>query len=261
MMNLIVKILCMLLCISCVCAEVDISQHSATIPQQKTKKDGSVDSWWTSIYERQLAEKKSMKRVDILFIGDSITHGWSLKSFPKARFPDKEKAIPKGLAVWNEHYKNRHVLNIGISGDRTEHVLWRLQNGMLKGISPKVATLTIGHNNGKNTVVEIADGMQAILQEVRKQCPQTKIMFIPHFPTTGKHWMKAKAIIAYHDVVKRVKDDGFIIPTDLNKSFLNEEGVLKDSDLIPDNTHPAESGYRVWQKAMEPTLSRLLKEK
>ena len=239
-------------------ATMKIPQHSATIPKQVMKK-GKADSWWIGTHKKIITTKETMEKIDVLFVGDSITHGWTLATFPKNRFPDKKEKVKKGKNIWDKYYKNRNILNAGISGDKTQNVLWRLQNGTLKGISPKVATLTIGHNNGENTVEELSDGMLALLREIRKQCPKTKILFIPHFPTLNPNWKDSKTIKAYNIVVEKVKNDKYIIPTDLNPAFLNEDGVLKDINLIPDQVHPGESGYQLWYETMEPILLKLLK--
>jgi len=223
-------------------------EHSATIPVQL---EGGAHGWWISMHNRHLKQIKETGSPDILFVGDSITHGWT-----------KEKVAGGkgvgGLAIWKEYYADRNALNVGISGDRTEHVLWRLQNGVLENIQPNVAILTIGHNNGRNSADEIADGMLAILREIRRQCPETKIILIPHFPATKAYWRDSKTIQAYNRAVQDAKGDEFIIPLDINEAFLNKNGVLKDPALIPDDTHPAEPGYRIWAEEMEPTLARLL---
>ena len=82
--------------------------------------------------------------VDLVFIGDSITQGWERR----------------GKDVWTKFYGQRNAANLGIGGDRTQHVIWRLNNGNLAGIAPKVAVIMIGTNNsGSNTPAEIADGV------------------------------------------------------------------------------------------------------
>jgi len=226
-----------------------LPQHSATIPAPMLGKDGKVNSWWAKMHKEHLAELKELSGAEILFVGDSITHGWTT---------DTIKGIEKGLSVWNQHYKPRKAVNVGVSGDKTQHVVWRLQNGILKTLRPKAAILTIGHNNAGNSAQQRAEGMLAILKEIRTQSPETKIIFIPHFPTTKPTWKKSKCIQAWEIACKTVVNDGHIIPLDLNPAFLNDEGVLKDPALIPDNCHPAKPGYQVWCETMEPTLKKIL---
>ena len=81
--------------------------------------------WWLPRHQQKLLEKSAMESVNLVFLGDSITHAWE----------------DKGLPVWQELYQPRGGLNLGFSGDRTEHVLWRIANGELDGIAPKVLVL------------------------------------------------------------------------------------------------------------------------
>ncbi len=107
----------------------------------------------------------------LLFIGDSITHGWE----------------GGGKEVWQKYYEKRHAINLGIGGDRTEHVLWRLDHGNLDGLHPKLAVLMIGTNNsGSNTSEEIADGVQAIVEKLRTKVPECKVLILDIFPRVPK---------------------------------------------------------------------------
>ena len=102
-------------------------------------------------------------KVDLILIGDSITHGWE----------------GKGKSVWEKFYGKRNAVNLGIGGDRTQHVMWRLDNGNVKGISPKVAVVMIGTNNsGNNSPEEIADGLAAITKQLRAKLPETKVLLL-----------------------------------------------------------------------------------
>ena len=87
--------------------------------------------WWKPRHEEKLALKENMGQVDLVFLGDSITHAWD----------------NCGKKTWDQYYAKRHALNLGFSGDRTEHVLWRLENGAVEGINPKLLVLMIGTNN------------------------------------------------------------------------------------------------------------------
>ena len=100
------------------------------LPESITAQVNERD-WWLPRHEEKLARKSKMEKVDIVMLGDSITHGW-------------EK---KGKSVFKKRFKGLQVLNLGYSSDRTEHVLWRLRNGEVEGISPKVVMLMIGTNN------------------------------------------------------------------------------------------------------------------
>ena len=106
--------------------------------------------------------------VDLIFIGDSITHGW-------------EEA---GKDVWQKFYGKRNAVNLGIGGDQTQHVLWRLDHGNIDGISPKLAVIMIGTNNAGSgqQPEQIAEGIKAIVEQLRAKLPETKILLLAIFP-------------------------------------------------------------------------------
>ena len=113
----------------------------------------------------QFLDQARKGNIDLLFLGDSITQGWHNNE------------------VWKRFYGPRHAANFGIGGDRTQHVLWRIENGEIDGIHPRVAVLMIGTNNaGSNSADEIAAGVTAIVQELRKRLPETKVLLLGVFP-------------------------------------------------------------------------------
>ena len=123
----------------------------------------------TTAKHEKINERAKQGDVELLFIGDSITEGWA----------------GRGKEVWDKYYGNRKAMNAGVGGDRTQHVLWRLDNGNVDGIKPKLAVIMIGTNNsnGKdNTAEEIADGIKVIVKEVREKLPETKILLLGIFP-------------------------------------------------------------------------------
>ena len=126
------------------------------------------DGAWMEIHNSFLVLAKK-GHIDLLFLGDSITQGWHENS------------------VWQRFYGSRHAENFGIGGDRTQHVLWRIQNGELAGIEPKVIVLMIGTNNlHSETPDEIAQGTGAIVAELRRRVPKTKILLLGIFPRSPK---------------------------------------------------------------------------
>lgn len=215
-------------------------------------RDGEINGWWKSAHEARNRAKEKQPNTPLVFIGDSITDNFDAEEIGKA-----ESRYPGGATVWNTWYAPRKAVNVGLSGDAIQNVLWRIEHGALEGIHPKAVVLTIGHNN-KEPAQEIAAGMLALLKEIRTRLPDATILFIPHFPTTKSYWSTSKQIRAYNMAVEAVGADPKIVPLDLNDAFVNSEGILKDPDLIPDNVHPSESGYRVWAEAMEPALKKLV---
>src|ERR1700722_3732530 len=139
---------------------------------------------WVSRHEGFAAQAKK-GGVDILFMGDSITDFWR----------------NRGSNVWNKYYASRHAINFGISGDRTQHVLWRIDHGELDGLKPKVTILMIGTNNSNSDSPEnIAAAIKLIIQEIRDKCPGTKVLLLGIFPR-GPHTNPAGVT---DDAVKRM---------------------------------------------------------
>ena len=212
-------------------------------------------SWWMPRHQGVL-DREAKGNVDLLMIGDSITH-----------FFDK-----RGKAVWDKYYAPRNAVNLGFSGDRTEHVIWRLQHGELDGISPKLAVIMIGTNNSNGdeyTAEEIADGIKAIVCLVHTKLPETKILVLAIFPrgdaaqrhnkklhaaTYNAQWAKNDKA---SELASKVADGKTIFYLDINKAFLNDKGELT-RDIMPDLLHPNAKGYEIWAKAMEPTVAKLM---
>lgn len=200
---------------------------------------------WKQMHESFLKRAKSGP-IDLLFIGDSITQGWNNNT------------------VWERHYGPRNAANFGIGGDRTQHVLWRLDNGEADGISPKVVVLMIGTNNiGGNSADEIAGGIKAIVERLRGKLPNAKVLLLGVFPR-GDRGDRSQADAAadprVDEINQKIKslDDGKAIKyLDIGKSFLTENGRVPKS-LMPDFLHLSESGYRAWADAIEPVIWEMM---
>lgn len=203
--------------------------------------------WWMPRHEQKLADLKKQEKVDLLMIGDSITHGWE----------------GRGKKVWDEFYADRNAFNIGFSGDRTEQVIWRLQHGAVEDISPKLAIVMIGTNNAGHRQDEVrhtAAGIQAILKELKKRLPKTKVLLLAIFPRGKDGNDKLRKLNdSTNKIVSAYADDQHVFYLDINDTFLTDEGVLT-KEVMPDLLHPHEKGYRMWAKAMEPTVKKLLGE-
>jgi beta-glucosidase len=222
---------CMALAVSVACAESTVTP----VPRP--------DDWWTQRNDAVNARVKE-GNVDLLMIGDSITHGW-------------ESA---GKAEWDTYYAKRNAVNMGFSGDRTQHVLWRLENGHLAGISPKLAVIMIGTNNfGDNTAEEIAEGVKAIVAKLRATLPDMKILLLAIFPRTDVDKDNQEKLRQATALFAPAAEDPMVEFLDINRAFLNREGVLT-KEVMPDFLHPNELGYALWAHAVEPTIARLMGE-
>ena len=199
--------------------------------------------------ERHESFNKRIKQgnVDLLFIGDSITHGW-------------ENA---GKPVWEKYYTPRNAVNLGIGGDRTQHVLWRLDNGNVEGISPKAAVLMIGTNNAsaKNSPAQITEGVEAIVKKLRTKLPTTKILVLAIFPRGADgNDEKRKVNIEANRSIAKLADGEMVHFLDISGKFLNEDGTLS-KEVMPDLLHLNEKSYTTWAQATEPKLKELMGEK
>ena len=187
--------------------------------------------------------------VDLLFLGDSITDYWR----------------NRGSNVWLDSYGARHAANFGISADRTQHVLWRIDHGELDGIKPKVVVLMIGTNNtGKekdgsprNSVPEAIAGVQAVVADIRAKLPDTKILLLAIFPRGNFDDPQRAQVALINTVIAKLDDGKMVRFLDIGSKFLTTDGTLPKT-IMPDLLHPNARGYQIWADAIEPTLADML---
>lgn len=215
-----------------------VTLHSATIPQPR------CDITWTRRFE---AFNRRVKEggVDLIFIGDSITHSWEIV----------------GRQVWNEFYGKRRALNLGIEGDSTQHVLWRLNHGNIDGISPKLAAVLAGTNNAtNNTPQEIADGVKAIVGKLREKLPATHVLVLGIFPQGADPWNRRRLVIrTANQLISKLRDGKKVYYLDIGRKFLESDGTVNRSTM-PDFLHLSPDGYHIWAESIEPTVAMLLGE-
>jgi len=195
--------------------------------------------------------------VDLLFLGDSITAGW-------ARVPH----------IWDRYYGHRRAANFGIGGDRTQHVLWRIESGELDTIAPKVVVLMLGTNNsGSHSAAEIVGAMEKLVGAIRTKVPETKVLLLAIFPrgarkdAEGRITPAAEAdaarrlgvIAEINAALARLDDGRHVRFLDVGGVFLGQDGRIPFS-IMPDQLHLSPAGYQLWADAMEPTLQALLGE-
>ncbi|MES2675103.1 MAG: GDSL-type esterase/lipase family protein [Pseudomonadota bacterium] len=204
-------------------------------------------NWWLPRHLQKLEEVKSHKNTQLIFIGDSITHGWE----------------NDGFNVWNKNYKKHNAIDLGFSGDRTENILWRLQHGEVDGINPKVAVLMFGTNNTGQRMDDpkaTAVGIKRNIEELQQRLPNTKILLLAIFPRDEKPDGQMRQVNNdVNAIISGFADNKKVFYLDINKSFLDENGNLP-KDIMPDFLHPNEQGYEIWAKAMAPALNSLLKK-
>ena len=219
----------------------------ANLPNPATTPEAR-DGWWMDRHRAieanvKLAAAQDPAAVDLLFIGDSITQGWE----------------GAGKEIWAENYSSpRTALNFGIGGDRTQHVLWRLAESSVLNLTSKVAVVMIGTNNSNtDSGADIADGIFAILRELRAKQPNMHILLLLIFPRGAD---AEDALRKVNDDANRriaiAADDPMIEVLDLSSVFLDADGKLPPA-IMPDFLHPQAEGYRRWAAALEPKLQEL----
>ena len=212
--------------------------NSAVIPT--TRGD---EAWWQDRDRVKTAEARQ-GNAQLAFIGDSITQGWETV----------------GQEVWQKYYAHRQSINLGFSGDRTEHVIWRLQHGNLASVHPQVAVLLIGTNNTghlRQSPEEVAAGVERILDVLAERSPETRILLLGVFPRGAlPDDLDRLNNVAINQYLRRMDDDRRVFYRDIGHIFLDERGALSQ-ELMPDYLHLSPSGYRLWAEAMEPILKDL----
>ena len=202
------------------------------------------DAWWQDRY-KAMNQWVKKPNVDLLMIGDSITHGWE----------------GSGKDVWNKFYGKRNAVNLGIGGDQTQHVLWRLEHGNIDGIQPKLAVLMIGTNNaGCGNPREIAAGVRAIVEKLRAKLPQTKVLLLAIFPRGADNKDSLRQVNSKtNEIIAKLADDKNVFFLDIGPKFLAKDGTLS-TDIMPDRLHPNAKGYEIWAEAIEPSVKKLMGE-
>ncbi len=190
--------------------------------------------------------------IDVLFLGDSITDFWR----------------SRGKAVWDKNYADMHAANFGISADRTQHVLWRLNNGEVDGIKPKVVVLLIGTNNTgvetngspRNTTEEAIEGVTKVVQTLRTKLPTSKILLLAVFPRADPKGPPpgSTQIKDVNAGLAKLDDGKFIRFLDIGPKFLEPDGTFS-KEIMPDLLHPSEKGYEIWAAAIKQPLADLMK--
>jgi len=194
--------------------------------------------------------------IGVLFLGDSITEGW--------------RNVPH---IWEHYFGKYQPANFGYSGDQTQNVIWRIENGEFDGISPKVVVLMIGTNNsGQHTGEQITDGVRKIIELVRAKVPGVKVLLLAIFPrdaVRNRDGLITDAAIA--DAGKRVAandrangllaklDDGASVRfLNINPIFLGKDGRIPWT-IMPDQLHLTGAGYQLWAEAIDKPLAEMMK--
>jgi lysophospholipase L1-like esterase len=185
--------------------------------------------------------------IDVLFMGDSITDFWRNEDGPFV-----------GKPVFDKYFGGVKVANFGIAGDTTQGVLYRLQNGEGEGFTPKAVMLMIGTNNtGRNSAAEIAEGIGAVVLELRKRFPDAKILLLGVFPRSAADAPVRETIKEINATIARLHDDAHVFYLDIGDKFLDADGNIPP-DVMSDALHPSTKGYEIWAEAVKEPLAKLV---
>jgi len=183
--------------------------------------------------------------IDLLLHGDSITDWW---------LQDANKP------VFDKYFGQYRTANFAIAGDTTQGVLWGLKNGEGQGYQPKAVMLMIGTNNtGQFTGPEIAEGVGAVVGELRRNFPSAKILLLAIFPRGVPGDQVRDKIAEVNRIIARLDDQKNVFYMDIGRQFLDDKGVFLPDAFRPDNLHPAAKGYDIWGQAVSAKIADLMK--
>ena len=205
-------------------------------------------AWWKNMNDSFNATARE-RNAKIVFLGDSITDLW--------RRPAKRNG---GKEIWDERIAPLDAVNFGISGDKTQNILWRLDSGNLGGkMSPKLVVLMIGTNNWRDAPEDTAQGVKAILEKIGEQHPKTKILLLAVFPRGADDAdAKRQTNEKLNAMIQKFADNRRVFWLNINKVFVGKDEKHKLSpSVMPDLLHPNAEGYRRWADAVLPTVKRL----
>ena len=215
---------------------------------------------WYLRHEAKCREAQS-KCADLIFLGDSITHFWS-----------PEDGIGYGAKVWQEYYGNRNVLNLGFGFDRTQNMLWRLQNGEIAGQDPKMVIINAGTNQftitpnySGDTPEDAFAGMRMLLEMIRQTWKDTRILVMSVFPRTSDAAMQPKIdqlnLLLEKYCKECGKTDPRILFVDVAQKMRTPAGEFRPELYVDGCCHPNEDGYRIWAETIEPEIIAVLKDR
>lgn len=213
--------------------------------------------WWAARHRNKVEELRS-RRVDLVWLGDSIT-----QDFEKQGPPDWQDFAP----VWHRYYGDRHALNLGFRGDNTAHLLWRMQNGELDGIAPRAAVVLIGANNlgrVRWSAQQTVAGIVAVVDELRRRQPRAGIVLIGMLPSIRSKWVTRTTNAVNRELAERYAPGHAVAFRDVSALFLRDGQVDRtkfyDDHLDPPDPplHPTAQAMARVVAAIEPAVAAAL---
>ena len=205
----------------------------------------------SQIAHTELLAKATQGRIDVYLLGDSITRRWGALDYPEM------------LANWRQNFHGWHAANFGWGADKTQHMLWRLQNGELDGVHPRVIVLQAATNNvgrmpgGEEKVRDIVRGITALVDTCRAKAPEATIVLTAIFPRNDNGAAVWPEIVEINARIARLADGRGIRFLDINDKLADRDGTLYDG-MTTDGLHLSVKGYQVWADALKPIFTELL---
>ena len=199
---------------------------------------------------QQLLAKRTQGTIDVYFEGNSITRRWGATDYPQ------------NLANWNANFFGWNAADFGWGGDRIENILWRIENGELDGVNPKVIVILAGANNvgrdpgGDDKVADITRGIKALVDLCRQKAPNATLILTGIFPRNDNIAVMPE-IMRINQNISRFADGHRIRYLDINDKLADKDGKVFDG-LLVDGLHPTVRGYQIWADALKPMLTELL---
>jgi lysophospholipase L1-like esterase len=224
-------------------------QSTARIPADQPVRRSDDNSRRAHI---ELLRKTRQGRIDVYFVGDSITRRWGTS--------DREYA--DRLANWNENFFGWNAANFGWGGDTTQNILWRLCNGELDDVHPKIIVILAGTNNvgtepgDSTTVLDIANGINAIVDVCREKAPDAVIILTAIFPRND-NMAVMPTIDRINERIAKFADGTKVRFLNVNHELADKDGKLFDG-MMADGLHPTVKGYQAWADGLKPILKELL---
>jgi lysophospholipase L1-like esterase len=198
----------------------------------------------------ELVQKAHTGRIDVYFVGDSITRRWGALDYPAL------------LANWNANFFGWNAANFGWGADRIENILWRLEHGELDGVRPKVIVVLAGTNNvgaqpgGDEKIADITRGLTALVRLCQRKAPQATIVLTAIFPRNDN--------LAVLPEIERINQQTAALADGRRVRFLNVNDRIAGTDgrlfdgMSADNLHPTVKAYQIWADALKPIFTEIL---
>src|SRR5712692_6103066 len=204
----------------------------------------------SQLAHEQLVEKARCGKIDVYFVGDSITRRWGATDYPDF------------LAYWKQNFFGWNAANFGWGGDTIQNILWRLENGELDDVNPKIIVILAGTNNvGRKpdddaTVADITKGIKALVDLCRTKAPNATIVLTAIFPRNDSMAV-IPTINRINDNIAKFADGKTVRFLNINHKLADKDGALFDGVTV-DKLHPSLKGYQIWADALKPIFTEIL---